>query len=238
MSSRPSAVRTIRSAAWAAPTAAGTAEAVKRKARLWTRRNSMTSAGPARKPPQLASDFENVPMRRSTRSSTPKCSDAPGAARAEHAGAVGLVDHQARAEALAQVADLGQRRDVALHREDAVDHDEDAAAVVGGALEHALELVHAVVAEGAQLGAAEQAAVEDRRVVAGVGDDGVGGAEDRPQRADVGLVAGGEDDRVLGPLPVGDLLLELEVQRRGAVEQARARSGPCRSARARRARPG
>ena len=60
-------------------------------------------------------------------------------------------------------------------------------------------------------------------MVAGVGDDRVGGAEDRPQRADVGLVAGGEDDRVLGPLPVGDLLLELEVQRRRAVEQARAR---------------
>ena len=37
----------------------------------------MTSAGPAMKPPQLASDFENVPMRRSTRSSTPKCSVAP-----------------------------------------------------------------------------------------------------------------------------------------------------------------
>ena len=59
-------------------------------------------------------------------------------------------------------------------------------------------------------------------MVAGVGDDRVGGAEDRPQRADVGLVAGGEDDRVLGPLPVGDLLLELEVQRRRAVEQSRA----------------
>jgi len=78
------------------------------------------------------------------------------------------------------------------------------------------------VAKRAQLGPAQQAAVEDRGVVARVGDDGVAGAEDRPQGADVGLVAGGEDDRVLGALPVGDLLLELEVQRRGAVEQARA----------------
>ena len=37
----------------------------------------MTSAGPAMKPPQEASDFEKVPMRRSTRSSTPSSSAAP-----------------------------------------------------------------------------------------------------------------------------------------------------------------
>ena len=49
----------------------------------------------------------------------------PGPARAEHAGAVRLVDHQARAVRLAQLDDLGQRGDVALHREDAVDDHED-----------------------------------------------------------------------------------------------------------------
>ena len=37
----------------------------------------MTSAGPAMKPPQEASDLENVPMRRSTRSSTPSSSAVP-----------------------------------------------------------------------------------------------------------------------------------------------------------------
>jgi 8-amino-7-oxononanoate synthase len=71
------------------------------------------------------------------------------ATRAQHARPVRLVDHQPRAEALAQIADLAQRRDVALHREDAVDHDQHAAAVGRRALEHALELVHAVVAERA-----------------------------------------------------------------------------------------
>ena len=67
----------MRTAARAAPIAAGTAEAVNRNARDWMRRNSITSAGPAMKPPQLASDFEKVPMRRSTWSSTPKSSQAP-----------------------------------------------------------------------------------------------------------------------------------------------------------------
>ena len=162
----------------------------------------------------------------------------PAPRRAEHADAVRLVDHQPRAVALAELDDLGQRRDVALHREDAVDDDEDAAAVAGGALEHPLELVHAVVAEGAQLGAGEQAAVEDRGVVAGVADDGVARAEDRAEHAEVRLVAGGEDDRVLGAHPLGDLALELEVQRDRPVEQARAGQAGAVASRARRGRPG
>jgi len=61
-----------------------------------------------------------------------------GAAGAEHAGAVRLVDHQPCPVLLAEVADLRQRRDVALHREDAVDDDQHAAAVLGRALERAL----------------------------------------------------------------------------------------------------
>ena len=57
--------------------------------------------------------------------------------------------------------------------------------------------------------------------------DGVAGAEDGPDAADVGLVARGEDDRVVGLHPLGELPLELDVQRRGAVEQPRAgHAGP------------
>ncbi len=57
----------------------------------------------------------------------------------------------------------------------------------------------------------------------GVDDDGVGGAEQRPEHAEVRLVAGREDERVLRAHPVGDLALEFQVQRDRAVEQARAR---------------
>ena len=59
-------------------------------------------------------------------------------------------------------------------------------------------------------------------MVAGVADHRVAGLEDRADRAEVRLVAGGEDDRVLGPHPLGQLALELDVQRRRAVQQARA----------------
>ena len=47
------------------------------KARDCTRRKSMTSVGPEMKPPQEASDLENVPIRRSTWSATPNTSQAP-----------------------------------------------------------------------------------------------------------------------------------------------------------------
>ena len=69
------------------------------------------------------------------------------AARAEHAEAVGLVDHQPRAVLLAERDDLRQRGDIALHRVDAVDHDEDAAAVLLRLRELLLEQVEPVVTE-------------------------------------------------------------------------------------------
>ena len=43
-----------------------------------------------------------------------------------------------------------------------------------------------------------------------------------PERAEVRLVAGGEDDRVLGAQPLGELALELDVQVDRAVQEARA----------------
>ena len=66
----PSALQ-IRTASSAAPTAAGTAAAVNMNGRDAIFRYSITSAGPAMKPPQEARLLEKVPIRRSTRSSTP-----------------------------------------------------------------------------------------------------------------------------------------------------------------------
>ena len=60
-------------------------------------------------------------------------------------------------------------------------------------------------------------------MVARVDDHRVGGSEDRAQHAEVGLMAGGEHERVLGVHPLRDLPLEVEVQRDRPVQQARAR---------------
>ena len=59
-------------------------------------------------------------------------------------------------------------------------------------------------------------------MVARVGDHRVAGPEDRPERAQVGLVAGGEHERRVGPQPFGELALELQVQIERAVEKSRA----------------
>ncbi len=59
-------------------------------------------------------------------------------------------------------------------------------------------------------------------MVGGVGDHRVARPQQRAQRADVRLVAGREDDRVLGAHPLGELALEVEVQVDRAVEQPRA----------------
>ena len=74
----------------------------------------------------------------------------------------------------------------------------------------------------AQLRAREQAAVEDRGVVAGVDDHRVRGRENRAERREVGLVAGREHERGVGVHPFGDLPLELQVQRDRPVQEARA----------------
>ena len=59
-------------------------------------------------------------------------------------------------------------------------------------------------------------------MVARIDDHRVRGAEDRPQRADVRLMAGGEDNRVLSAHPLGELALKLDVEIDRAVEEARA----------------
>ena len=79
------------------------------------------------------------------------------------------------------------------------------------------------MAEGAQLRAREQAAIKNRGVVRSIDNHRVGGAQKRPERPQIGLMAGREHDRVLGLHPFGELALELEVQGDRAVEQPRAR---------------
>ena len=190
--------------------------------RDWKRRKSITSAEPAMKPPQEASDFENVPMRRSTSSSAPSASQAP-APRAPSTPTPCASSTISRAPCSRHSAAMsGSGADVALHREDAVDHHEHAAAVALGALQHRLELVEPVVAERAGARARHRDAVHDRGVVAGVADHGVAGDRAGCRAADVRLVAGREDERVLGAHPLGQLALELEVHRQRAVQEARA----------------
>jgi hypothetical protein len=78
------------------------------------------------------------------------------------------------------------------------------------------------VAERPQARAGELAAVEDGGVIAGIADHGVAGLEDRADAAEVRLVAGRVHHHVLRAHPLGELALELGVERGGAVQEPRA----------------
>ena len=64
-------------------------------------------------------------------------------------------------------------------------------------------------------------------MVSGVDHDRVARRQDRAERADVRLVAGGEDERRFGLEPFGELALELDVEVGGAIEEpGSGQSGP------------
>src|SRR3954452_13462187 len=77
--------------------------------------------------------------------------------------------------------------------------------------------------EGADFGARKCDAVEQRGMVSGVADNSVSDLQQRAQYTEVGLVAGGEYDRIAGSHPAGDFAFKFSVQIDRAVEQSRPR---------------
>ena len=146
--------------------------------------------------------------------------------------------NSARAVLLRQLDELRQGRDVALHREHAVDGDQRAALLARtGARAPASRSRDVVVAEAHRLAERQRAAVDDRGVVELVDEDGVVAADQALDDAEVGLVAGREDERGLVPHEFGEVGLELLVQVERAVQEAAAGAAGAVAARARLARP-
>ena len=143
---------------------------------------------------------------------------------AQHAEGMRLVDEQLEAVLLLHLDEVGERRAVAQHGIDAFEHDELAAALVLLAARQALvEVGRVIVAEAHELGARQRAAVIDRAVRVGIEIDRVARAREPRHHAEIGLVAGGEDDAVLAVEECGELALEIGMEREGAVGDARAR---------------
>ena len=106
----------------------------------------MSAAGPATNPPSEPSVFDSVPTR-STRAVDLVEVRGVGA---EHG--VGLVEHQQRAVAGAQLAELVDRGEVAVHREHRVGHDH-AAGRRGDRRQELVEVVEVAVAVHLDVGA-------------------------------------------------------------------------------------
>ena len=200
------------------------------------RRKSITSCDPAMKPPQDASDLENVPIRMST---GPRRRTARTRPRRAHPARrrVRLVDHQPRSVGAAEVGDLRQGRDVASI-ENTPSTTTSTPPPSSSARSSIFSSLSRRLCRNGRSFARESRQPSRIDAWSPVGDHRVARGEDRAERADVGLVAGREDERVLRPHPLRDLALEREVQVERPVEQARAWSARSRSARGRRARPG
>jgi hypothetical protein len=129
--------------------------------------------------------------------------------RAQDAGGMGVVHHHQCVVLLGHRAQVTEGRDVAVHREHAVGDDEDAARTGGPrGRQLSVEVPQVAVRVAEPLRLRQPDAVDDRRVVQLVRDHGILVAEERLEDSAVGVEAGREEDRVLGPEPFGDLRLE------------------------------
>ena len=130
---------------------------------------------------------------------------------AYNTGRMTFVDHDQGIVLFGQVANLVDGRHVAIHRKDAIGHD-DAEALLLRCLQLIFEVGHVGVGIAVALGLAQAHAVDDGGVVEGIADDGIFGREQGLEHTAVGIEAGGIEDGVFSPEEVGDGGFELLVQ--------------------------
>ena len=134
------------------------------------------------------------------------------AARTVQADRMHLVEISERAICLGEVADGGDRRDMTVHRIDALE-DNDLGCPGGHLLEQLLEMLDVVMAEDVLLAAAPADALDHRGVILLVGEDhqprheSLQGGEGRI----VGDIGRGEEQRRLLAVQIGELGLELHM---------------------------
>ena len=122
---------------------------------------------------------------------------------AYYACAVALVDHHQCIVLLSEVADLVDRGNVAVHREDTIG-DDNAETLGLGFLQAFLQLGHVGIGIAIALGLAETHTVNDRGMIERIADDGILFGEERFEHAAIGIEAGGIENGVLGLEVIGD----------------------------------
>ena len=136
----------------------------------------------------------------------------------EDTDTVGLIDHDRAIVLMLQFDDFWQFGKVALHREDAIDHDEFDG-FLRQFLEHTLEILHVVVLVVQLLGKGETASIDNRSMVAIVANHEVVLAQ---QSRDDALIYGEtcrEAEAIVLTDVFGNLLFELNVQVERSVEE-------------------
>ena len=208
---RPPGQRTIRTAASAAAASAGLEPVVKMYVRARLRSRSTSRRDPTTHPPSDPSVFDDVPTRTSSRPSI-----GAGSVREKTSWASSRTS-SAPCRAQSAPSSSAGARSPSIENTESV----TTTASSRGRRQQTVEVVEIEVSIDGDRGAAETAPVDDRGVVELVAADGDVGAAEDAEHAEVGGVAGGEDDRRLGLLPPGELVFELVVARPVADHQAR-----------------
>ena len=158
----------------------------------------------------------------------PEVVDGAATVVAQDARGVGIVDQHRGTVLLGRLDDAGQRRDVAVHAEDTVgDHEDQPVGLTGIGVparartrEDLAQRGHVLVRVDLAPRLREAHAVDDRGVVEGIADEEVALARDHRHDPGVGGEAGPEHERRLDALELGQVALELLVERHRAGDGA------------------
>ena len=145
------------------------------------------------------------------------------AAGAEHAEGMGLIHQQRHPVACAEGRQGGQGRRAAFHAVEAFAEHQQGGLGAGAPLaeQEALEIGRVVVGEALQAGAAGAHAGQQRVVDQAIGQHQAVAIGEGADGGQVGLEAAGEEQHPLAPQPGGQGLLQLQMHRTGAADQAR-----------------
>jgi hypothetical protein len=142
---------------------------------------------------------------------------------------MGLVEHPAEAEPLAERSQPPEVGAVAIHRINALGHDEDDAVEGRLLVEHQFQRVEVVMGEAPQACPGFEDPVQHARMDQPVGQHEVALPRQAAQHRGVGGVAGVEHQRVFVTLPIGQGPLEALMQFGVTGDEGRGRGGgaPC-----------
>jgi hypothetical protein len=129
-------------------------------------------------------------------------------AGAEGADGVGFVHHEPGVVLGRELGELGQGRDVAVHREDGLGCDQAAAMRWAVLQQEAADMGGVGVIVDDDVSPGEAGTIDEARVIEAVGEEQIAAFDQGRNHTDVGLEAGVEEKGRIGPVETGELDLE------------------------------
>ena len=139
---------------------------------------------------------------------------------AQHARGMRVIHHHDAVVFLPKVAQLRQRRNIAVHRKNTVGNDQLLARKIRVLFEDALAVLHVLVLENLDRGSGKTRAIDDRSVIQLVGNNQIVFSQNCRHRSRVGRKSRLKHHAGFHLLERRDLLLQLQMQFHGASNRA------------------